>query len=166
MATLQTRFKALDSRERLFVVCGAALVVLAAIYLFALSPFYAAVDARARRVADKQSDLAWIQGSIAELQTLAASQPQLAAPSDESLVVLVDRTAREANLGNSLTGQTPSGNAGIRVRLELAPFDTVVQWLGTLQQQHGVDIETATIDRAGAAGVVNATLTLIRAGGQ
>ncbi len=166
MATLKARFEALNSRERLIVVCGGALVVLAAIYLLALSPFYAAIDARARRVADKQGDLAWIQGSIAELQALSAAQPQLAAPSDESLVVLVDRTAREANLGNQLTGQTPSGNSGIRVRLELAPFDTVVEWLGTLQQQHGIDIETATIDRAGAAGMVNATLTLIRAGGQ
>jgi len=166
MSMLQARFQALNARERAFVAGGAALVVLALIYFLVLAPFYAAVDARARRVAEKESDLAWLQGSIAEVQALAASRPQLSAPSGESLVVLVDRTAREAGLGNSLTGQTPSGNSGIRVRLELASFDSVVQWLGGLQQQHGVEIETATIDRAGAAGVVNATITLVRAGGQ
>lgn len=165
MATLQARFQALNPRERLFVVGGAVLLLLALTYVLALSPFYAAVDARARRVTDKQGDLAWLQASVGEVQTLTAASPQLSAPSDESLVVLIDRTAREASLGNSLTGQTPSGNSGIRVRLEMAPFDTVVQWLGTLQQQHGIDIETATIDRAGATGVVNATLTLIRPGG-
>lgn len=164
MNPLLARFQALNSRERIVVIGGAVVVLCAAIYLLALAPFYSAVDARSVRVARKQADLAWMEASLSELQSLAASRPQ-GEPSDESLVVLIDRTAREANLGTSLTGQTPSGNSGIRVRFESAPFDTVVQWLGNLQQQHGVEIETATIDRAGASGVVNATLTLTRAGG-
>ena len=165
MNALQARFQALNPRERAIVIGGGLLVLLAALYLLALAPFFAAVDSRSRRVADKQSDLAWLQGSLAEVQALAASQPQLSGPSGESLVVLIDRTAREASLGASLTGQTPSGENGIRVRLESAPFDSIVQWLGTLQQQHGVSIETATIDRTATPGLVNATLTLLRAGG-
>jgi general secretion pathway protein M len=165
MNALQARFQSLNPRERVIVIAGACLVVLAAVYLLALAPFYAAVEARGRRVADKQADLAWLQASLAEVQTLAASQPQLSGPTGESLVVLIDRTAREANLGSSLTGQTPSGDTGIRVRLESAPFDAVVTWLGTLQQQYAVSIETATIDRTSAPGLVNATLTLLRAGG-
>ncbi len=165
MNALVARFQALNARERTIVIAGSCVVVIAAIYLLALAPFYAAVDARGRRVAEKQADLAWMQGSLAEVQTLAAAQPQSSGPSGESLVVLIDRTAREANLGASLTGQTPSGDSGIRVRLEAAPFDTVVQWLGTLQQQHAVAVETATIDRAANPGLVNATLTLLRAGG-
>ncbi len=164
MNALQARFQTLNPRERAIVIGGAVVVLCAAIYLLALAPFYSAVNARSQRVATKQADLAWMEASLSEVQTLTASRPQ-GGPSEESLVVLIDRTAREANLGSSLTGQTPSGNSGIRVRLESAPFDAVVQWLGTLQQQQGVEIETATIDRAGAPGVVNATLTLIRAGG-
>jgi general secretion pathway protein M len=165
MNALLARFRALNTRERTIVIAGACVVVIAIIYLLALAPFYAAIDARSRRVADKQADLAWMQGSLAEVQSLAATQPQSSGPTGESLVVLIDRTAREASLGASLTGQTPSGDTGIRVRLEGAPFDTVVQWLGTLQQQHGIAIETATIDRAANPGLVNATLTLLRAGG-
>lgn len=163
MATLATRWQTLSARERTIVIGGAALVVIVAAYMLVLSPFYAALEARAQRVGAKQADLAYIRGVSAEVQTLAAAQPALAAV-DESLVVLIDRTARENGVGSALTGQTPSGNNGIRVRLESAPFDSVVQWLGVLQQQHGIDVETATIDRAGATGLVNASLTLVRAG--
>lgn len=165
MNALQARFQALNPRERAIVVGGGCIVLLAVIYFLLLAPFYSAIDARGRRVAAKQADLAWLQGSLAEVQSLAATQPQAAGPTGESLVVLIDRTAREGGLGPSLTGQTPSGDAGIRVRLESAPFDSVVQWLGVLQQQYGVAIESATIDRTPAQGVVNATLTLQRAGG-
>jgi general secretion pathway protein M len=83
--------------------------------------------------------------------------------SGESLVVVVDRTAREAGLGTALRDQSPSGNSGLRLRLEAAPFDTLVTWLANLQQQHGVGIEAATIDAAGP-GLVNATLSLTQAG--
>jgi general secretion pathway protein M len=165
MNALQARFQALNPRERAIVIGGGCVVVLALLYFLLLSPFYSAIDARGRRVAAKQADLAWLQGSLAEVQSLAASQPQAAGPTGESLVVLIDRTAREAGLGTSLTGQTPAGDTGIRVRLETAPFDSIVQWLGALQQQYGVSIESATIDRTPAQGVVNATLTLQRAGG-
>lgn len=165
MNALQARFQALNPRERAIVIGGGCVVVLAVLYFLLLAPFYSAIDARDRRVAAKQADLAWLQGSLAEVQSLAASQPQSTGPTGESLVVLIDRTAREAGLGASLTGQTPSGDAGIRVRLESAPFDPVVQWLGVLQQQYGVSIEAATIDRTPTQGAVNATLTLQRAGG-
>jgi general secretion pathway protein M len=165
MNAMQARFQALNPRDRAIVIVGGGLVVLALLYFLLLSPFYSAIDARGRRVTAKQADLAWLQGSLAEVQSLAASQPEAAGPTGESLVVLIDRTAREAGLGTSLTGQTPAGDTGIRVRLETAPFDSVVQWLGVLQQRYAVSIESATIDRTAAQGIVNATLTLQRAGG-
>jgi general secretion pathway protein M len=81
----------------------------------------------------------------------------------ESLVVLVDRTAREAGLGAALRDQSPDGNNGLRLQIEGAPFDTLVTWLANLQQQHGVSIESATIGAA-APGFVNAMLSLKHAG--
>jgi type II secretory pathway component PulM len=71
--------------------------------------------------------------------------------------------AREAGLGTSLRDQSPDGNNGLRLRIEGASFDTLVTWLASLQQQHGVSIEAASIDAA-APGLVNATLSLKQAG--
>jgi general secretion pathway protein M len=79
--------------------------------------------------------------------------------------VLIDRTARECGLGTALTGQTPNGETGIRVRLESAAFDVLVKCLGQLQQVHAVTIESATFDRTAKPGLVNANLVLNRAAG-
>jgi general secretion pathway protein M len=70
----------------------------------------------------------------------------------------VDRIGREAGLGTALRGSQPSGN-GVRVQLEAAPFDTLITWLATLDQQYGLAVESITIDRAAKPGTVNANVT-------
>jgi type II secretory pathway component PulM len=165
MQKLRDWFFSLKPRERALVASAGALIVIAAIYLLGLAPFYSAVKAREERVARKEGDLAWMRSVGGEVMALNASAPSAAAPSNESLVVLIDRAARECGLGSALTGQTPSGDNGIRVRLEQAEFDKLVVCLGSLQQAHSVTIESANIDRTGKPGFVNASLVLTRPGG-
>ena len=162
MQKLRDWFFSLQPRERALVLGGGAVVLLFAVYLLALAPFYGAVSSRAERVAKKQGDLAWMRSVGGEVLALGASATTAAAPSNESLVVLIDRSARECGLGRALTGQTPNGANGIRVRLEQAEFDKLVVCLGSLQQSHSVTIESANIDRTGKPGVVNASLVLTR----
>ena len=165
MQKLKEWFSSLQPRERAIVVIGGVVVLIVAVYMLALAPFYAAVNSRAQRVAQKEGDLAWMRSVGGEVMALSASSPTSAAPTNESLVVLIDRTARECGLGAALTGQTPNGDNGIRVRLEQAEFDKLVVCLGSLQQAHSVNIESANIDRTGKPGFVNASLVLTRPGG-
>lgn len=162
MQKLKDWFFALQPRERMLVLGGGVLLLLVAIYLLALAPFYAAVNSRAERVAKKEGDLAWMRSVGGEVLALSASGPAASQRSNESLVVLIDRSARECGLGSSLTGQTPTGENGIRVRLEQAEFDKLVVCLGSLQQTQSVTIESANIDRTGKPGFVNASLVLTR----
>lgn len=164
MQQLKDKFNSLQPRERWVVIGGAILVLVVAVYVFALAPLYSAVDAQARRVAQKEGDLAWMRSVAGEVSVLSAAQPSRPGPSNESLVVLIDRAARECGLSNSLTGQTPNGERGIRVRLEAAEFDKLMVCLGTLQQVHAIDVESATIDRTAKPGLVNANLVLTRVG--
>ena len=163
MQNIKSWYFGLQPRERLIIAAGAVLVALTAIYLFALAPFYAAVSAREESVSQKKADLAWMRSVAGEMQVLSANQPMVATPTDESLVVLVDRTAREAGLSSALTGQTPNGETGIRVRLESAAFDMAMMWLGSLELSHRVAIESATFDRTATPGLVNVNLVLNRA---
>jgi general secretion pathway protein M len=165
MQKLKDWFFSLQARERAVVATGGVLVLLVAIYMLALAPFYAAVNSRAERVARKEGDLAWMRSVGGEVMALNVSSGTEVAPSNESLVVLIDRTARECGLGAALTGQTPNGDNGIRVRLEQAEFDKLVVCLGSLQQAHAVNIESANIDRTAKPGFVNASLVLTRPGG-
>ncbi|AMN46980.1 hypothetical protein ACG33_07695 [Steroidobacter denitrificans] len=161
---LKDRFHSLQAREQLFIGVGVVLAVLLALYTLALAPFHDAVKSRSERVVRKEADLAWMRGIGPEMLALNAGAPAAEHAATDSLVVLVDRTARECGLGTALTGQTPDGETGIRVRLEAAEFDTLVACLGDLQQRYAINVESATIDRSGNPGYVNASLVLTRAG--
>jgi general secretion pathway protein M len=150
----------LSARERNLVYVAGGLLALAVVYLVLVMPFQVSGKKMAARVEKKSADLAWMQASAPQAMT-AAGIAQSAG--GESLVVLVARTAREAGLGDAVRDQSPDGNAGLRLRLEAASFDTLMTWLASLQQQYGVTIESATIDAA-APGLVNATLSLKQAG--
>jgi general secretion pathway protein M len=165
MQKLKDWYYGLNVRERASIMAGVALVVLTAVYILALAPFYRSVATLAQNVEQKKADIAWMSSVAGEVQALSASQPMIATPTNESLVVLVDRTAREAGLSSALTGQTPNGETGIRVRLEAAAFDMAMMWLANLELSHAVAIESATFDRTSTPGLVNVNLVLNRASG-
>ena len=152
----------LSPRERNLVYAAGALLGVALLYLVLVLPFTTSSKKLSARVEQKTADLAWMRQAAP--QAMAAAGMAQAGGSGESLVVIVDRTAREAGLGTSLRDQSPSGNAGLRLRMEGAAFDTLITWLANLQQQYGVSIESATIDAAGP-GLVNATLSLTHGSG-
>jgi general secretion pathway protein M len=148
----------LAPRERNLVYAAGGLVIIALLYFVLVLPITTMAAKRAARVEQKTADLAWMR-QVAP-QVAAAAAAGAAAGSGESLVVLVDRTGREAGLGGALRDQSPSGDRGLRLRLEAASFDVLVVWLASLQQQHGVKVEAATIDATATPGLVNASLTL------
>ena len=158
---LRDRFAGLEPRERNLVYAAAALLAVALVYLVLVLPLTATHGKMSARVGQKSADLAWMR-QVAP-QAIAAAGVARGGESGESLVVIVDRTAREAGLGAALRDQSPDGTAGLRIRLEGAAFDTLVTWLANLQQQHGVAVDVAMIDAAGP-GLVNATLGLKQPG--
>jgi general secretion pathway protein M len=151
----------LAERERRMVTWGAlaaaVLIFLGAIVL----PLYTAAARVESRVEQKQQDLEWMRGVAGELR---AAGPAATAGPGQSLIVIVDESARTSGLGSALTGTQPSGTGGVRVRLEGAAFDTVVAWLANLEQQYGLRIESATIDRGAQSGIVNASVILRNSG--
>jgi general secretion pathway protein M len=150
----------LAERERRMVTWGG---IAGALFLFfggLVLPLYAAAGKADERVTRKTEDLAWMRSVAAEIR---AAGPVRAA-TGESLVVVVDQTARSAGLGAALRGSQPNGTDGIRVRMEDAPFDSFVGWLAQLQQQHGLTVESASIDRSATAGAVNVSVNFKRPG--
>ena len=148
----------LAPRERTLVYVAAALVAVAILYLAVVLPVTSAARHREARIAQKTSDLAWMRQVAPQVMAAAAAGNGVAG--NESLVVLVDRTAREAGIGASIRDQSPAGQTGLQLRLEGAPFDALMAWLASLQQQHGVRVDAAIIGAANAPGLVNASLTL------
>ena len=149
----------LQPRERRVALSGALAAVLLIILAIVL-PLQRSVAAAEQRVERKRDDLQWLRSIAPQLAGLqSAATPQL----HESLVVLVDRTARESGLGKSLAGSQPSGDGGLNVRLDQTQFDALIAWLSQLRERYGVRVDSATIDAGKDSGNVTATLVL-RAG--
>lgn len=148
-------FETLSARERrLVLIC--AIIALLLLVFGVLLPLHHSVTQARTRIGQKQADLQWMRNVT---PVLLANNTQ-GSTNGESLIVIVDRSARESGLGSSLSGSEPAGPNGLRVRLEKAPFDSIIGWLARLAQQNGIRVEAASIDTAGSPGMVNASLTL------
>ncbi len=84
---------------------------------------------------------------------------------NQSLVVIVDNSLRQRGLSNSLqrSQPTPSGT-GIRVEFEGVAFDDLILWLGDLNRQYDLQVESANFSVASreSLGRVNSSVTLQR----
>jgi general secretion pathway protein M len=150
-------FETLNERERRMVLIGGTCIAVLLIF-GVIVPLDHSVTKAHTRVVTKQADLAWMREVTPEL---IAAGPGTATPtSQRSMLVVVDGAAREAGLGTALTSSEPSGAGGLQVRLEKAPFDSLIAWLARLSEQDGIRVDSATMDSAGQPGIVNAGIVL------
>jgi len=156
LAALRKWHAGLAQREQRAVIAG-AVACIAVLLLAAWLPLERRVSALEKRVQGKQADLAWLQSVAPQLNALRNSS---AAAGGESLVVVVDRVARETGIARSLSGSQPGDDGTLHVRLEQVPFDALVTWTGELVQRHGVRVVAANIDGGAGAGIVGATFVL------
>jgi general secretion pathway protein M len=155
MNKLRAWYAGLQEREQRMVVIGGVVVAVLILVLGILMPLQSAVSSAVKRNETQRVDLAWMQTNAPEIR---AAGNQVAGDTGEAPVVLVDRVAREAGLAGALRGTQPNGT-GVRVQLEAAPFDTLVSWLTTVDERHGLAIESITVDRGAQPGMVNASIT-------
>src|SRR5688572_562279 len=147
----------LAPRERRVVIFGGA-GMLVLLILGIVLPLNGSVSRAQERIAQKQQDLAWMQSVAPELANAGAASATPA--TGRSLVIVVDRAAREAGLSSSLVSSEPSGADGLRVRFEKARFDLLIGLLVRLAEQHGARVESASVDGAEEPGLVNAGFVL------
>jgi type II secretory pathway component PulM len=152
---LEQQLAQLSARERRIVQLAALLLPLMLI-VGVLLPLDHSVSQTHDRLMKKRTDLEWMQSVVGEI----ALAPRPPATGGESLLVIVDRSARESGLAGALAGSEPAGPGALSLRLQKAPFDALVSWLGRLSQQNGIRVDSATIDGAGVPGLVNAALVL------
>ena len=145
----------LSERDRRTLLIGA--VIAALLLLYVVIQLDSSVSSAHKRIIKKQTDLAWMRTAAPEL---AAANGGHIAANGQSLLVLVDSSARESGLASALAGSDPAGPGGLSVRLQKAPFDVLIPWLARLSQQNGIRVDTASIETAGSPGLVNAALVL------
>jgi len=151
--SLMERFGALTPRERI-LVASAGVTAVVVLVVGVILPLDRSVDPAQARIVKKQAYLVWMRQVAPEL--VGTAPPPAAS---ESLLVVVERSARESGLQSAIAGSEPHGPGALNVRLEKASFDSLIAWLARLSQQNGIRVDNATIDQVGP-GVVNAAVLL------
>jgi len=151
----------LDSQERLLVMAGAALLVVFLVFVLVWLPVRSGYSNIKTSVAEQRDTAAWMQRSVQQLAELKRSGGTAPAGlGGRSLLAVTDSTARAGGLGDALKRVEPEGRDNVRVWLDGASFDVLVKWLATLGSTHGIQVDSATLERTETAGRVNARLTL------
>ncbi len=158
-------FMQLEPRERLLISCAAGMLVFALVIMLGIRPLVAGAERGEQLVADKQVLLSDLNQAAERLGPQTSGATPSNSGNRQSLVVLVDQTTRNHGLSGNLKRNQPDGANSIRLRLENAPFDALVQWLSELQNRHGLGAASANIDTAQAPGRVNCNLVLSRLSG-
>lgn len=158
-------FENLESREQIFVSIGGAATVLILLWAVIWLPLDRKHDELTGNVSNWKNALADLQVVASNMQDNPIdSGSAIQAGSNDSPVVIVDRTLRERSLNNTVKRQQPTPN-GIRVEFENVAFDQLVVWLGDLNTRYAMEVQAGSLSLASRAGPgrINASLTLERA---
>lgn len=153
-------------REQLMLTAAAAVSLLFLLYLLAWQPFMDSVAQQQLQVKSQQITLDWMKQQLPEIQRLRAqANTRGVKRTNEALLTLVDRTAKQSQLRQQIQRIKPQGDDKVQLWVEQAAFDTLLKWLGGLSTGYGIQLESLSIDRQELPGIVNARLVLQRGGG-
>lgn len=154
----------LEPRERRLVLAGAAVTFCLLLYVMAWEPFATKVDELRASNSEQQALLHWMQGAAKEAKQLSRSSHRGGqAATGQSLLALIDSTAKAGRLGAALKRVQPDGEQRVQVWLEEAAFDDVVAWLEGLEQRQGITAESSVFAAKDKPGIVD--VRLVFAGG-
>jgi general secretion pathway protein M len=154
-------FNNLEPRERRTLVIGAGALIVLLIYFLAWEPYRESMGLLENQVQAQRATAQWMEQAAQEARRLrAGAAPTGAAPAGQSLLALVDTSSKRAGLAGAVKRLQPEGDQGVRMWLERASFDALIQWLATMDTRYGITVSSLAIEREDAAGLVNARLTL------
>lgn len=154
-------WQGLQARERLIIALAGGVLLLLSLYLLVIEPWQQGTSRMQQSIVSQQETLAWMQQAAAEVQVLRDQGSQATGNGGQSLMGVIDASARRAGLSGAVRQLRPDPQ-GVTVRLENAGFDETLSWLGQLHREQGVVVATFTMERLPQPGRINASVSLSR----
>lgn len=142
----------LQRRERRMVLGGVIVTLLLLLYAVVVEPVAGELSRLQASVHERHVALAWMQQAAQEVKQMNLGSQ---VPGDhDSLLALVDSSARNHKLGPGIKRLQPEGPRGVRVWLEQVPFDDVLSWVDALAAR-SVRITGLSVERSTVPGLVD-----------
>lgn len=157
---LRQQFDGLSAKDRFAVTLLAIFIALVLIVYVLLLPASRYADNAAQYQRDRAELLTWMQANEAAARMLPSHNRNTPKPATgQSILSLSAQTAQTHNI--SFQRFEPFAEDGLRIWLDNIDFNNLLAWLNQLQQQYGIDVLQASIDRGATSGKVNARLELL-----
>lgn len=145
-----------NRREQLLILGLAGFLVLFILWAAIISPLHKKRDTLLRQNTATTESLGRVQMMAAQIQQLQNQGAQ--AQSGENISGIIDTSLR--NNGLKMDGFQPGPAGDVRVRLEMARYDALMQWLYELEYRHGISILEISLAETRDIGVVTVNLRL------
>jgi general secretion pathway protein M len=157
-------YTSLQPRERLMVIATSIVVAVTIFYIAIWEPLHKGLDDAQQQFQSNLKNLQWMQQAATEVRSLKASGGRIRnIDTNQPVTLLVEQSAAISAIKPNLSKLESSGQDGARVALDGASFDQMLIWLNNLEQNHGVPVSSANIERADKPGTINARLSFNRA---
>ncbi|MCK5002001.1 MAG: type II secretion system protein M [Gammaproteobacteria bacterium] len=156
--TFNIWYSSLPTRDRNLLIATVTLIVITLFYLLVWEPIHQGRDQQQQKFKSQQDIYSWMQSASRELQTLKRSGTRKVS-SKQPISLIIENSAKISGLKQYINKIESSGKNGARVKIDSASFDQLLVWLNTLEQQHGVTVTTASIERNDKTGTISARLS-------
>ena len=119
-------FAGLNSREQYIVILGSGALLLLLFYSLLWEPLNKETERLTVAVQEQRATLAWMQQAAKQV-TSANSATAKQGRGNESLLTLVDRSAKGAALGGTIKRIQPDKDGSVRIWLEDVKFDQMIR---------------------------------------
>ena len=159
-------WQSLSQRERIFLLAGVLVGVGMALHMLVVEPVADRLNRNRQQVPQLLEDLRAVQAArLRILQVQMSGGRRRPAQSYSSPLVAIEKTAQQWSLDRKLKRLEPEGESEVKVWLDEAIFDDLVLWLELLENDHGIQVASLTVEQRQEPGLVDARI-VFAGGGQ
>lgn len=147
-----------NRREQMMILGCALALVLYLVWLLLLTPIQKKRDQLYQANISSTQTLGRVQILAAQVQQLRA---QGSANANENINGLIDSSLR--NNGLQMSGLQPGANGEVRVRLDKAAYQPLMQWLYEMEYKQGIHVTDLSLASTNDPGQVTVNLRLQKA---
>lgn len=139
----------LQQRERWILGAGVVFVTALLLYQFIWAPWHKAINFMQEALVGHRSNVAWMQKTTEMMSDSGGvAQARRVRGQDQSLMSVIEQTARSTGVRDSIQQITPrENNTQVSVVLENTSFNKWVRWADILQSQYGVKVLQLSAER-------------------
>lgn len=153
---LKQRYAQLEKREQNLLLAAGLVAAVCLFYLIIFKPLNSSVTQLKKSQIEQQRLKSWMQQQVATVKTKGSKTNTGTARGNQSLSVLINKTASSLSL--QISRSQPRDNKQYQIWLEDVPYKTLLKWINTLQTQYGINVYSINISSTDNKAVVRANL--------